>query len=109
MKKSIRFLDANMLRALACALMLCDHMWATIVPGNEWMTWLGRLAFPIFAFQIAEGFFHTSNFRNYAATAFRTGLRDSVRSGLRLHHTLSVSPERHVYPAVWASCHQGAG
>ena len=42
--KSIRFLDANMLRALACALMLCDHMWATIVPGNEWMTWLGRLA-----------------------------------------------------------------
>ena len=31
MKKSIRFLDANMLRALACALMLCDHMWATIV------------------------------------------------------------------------------
>ena len=45
MKKSIRFLDANMLRALACALMLCDHMWATIVPGNEWMTWLGRLAF----------------------------------------------------------------
>ena len=23
--------------------MLCDHMWATIVPGNEWLTWLGRL------------------------------------------------------------------
>ena len=27
---------------------------------------LGRLAFPIFAFQIAEGFLHTSNFRRYA-------------------------------------------
>ena len=78
MKKSIRFLDANMLRALACALMLCDHMWATIVPGNEWMTWLGRLAFPIFAFQIAEGFFHTSNFRNYAVRLLIFGLVSEI-------------------------------
>lgn len=38
------------------ALMLCDHMWATVVPGGQWMTNLGRLAFPIFAFQIAEGY-----------------------------------------------------
>ena len=78
MKKSIRFLDANLLRGLACILMLCDHMWATIIPGNEWMTWVGRLAFPIFAFQIAEGYLHTSNFRNYAVRLLLFGLISEI-------------------------------
>ena len=59
-------LNAFLLRLLALALMLLDHLWATVVPGNDWMTFLGRLAFPIFAFQIAEGYFHTSNFKRYA-------------------------------------------
>lgn len=59
-------LDANMLRLLAMALMLCDHLWATLLPAQNWMTHLGRIAFPIFAFQIAQGYVHTSNFRKYA-------------------------------------------
>lgn len=64
MKKKLP-LSAFHLRLLALALMLSDHLWATVVPGNDWMTFIGRLAFPIFAFQIAEGFFHTSDFKRY--------------------------------------------
>lgn len=59
-------LSASTLRVLAMAFMLLDHMWATIIPGNNWMTYVGRLAFPIFAFQIVEGFYHTSDRKNYA-------------------------------------------
>ena len=53
------------LHILAMLFMLCDHMWATIVPGNRWMTVVGRLAYPIFAFMIVEGLHHTKNLKKY--------------------------------------------
>ena len=58
-------LTSNMLRILAMAFMICDHLWAKVVPGNDWMTYVGRLTFPIFAFMISEGFIHTSNLKKY--------------------------------------------
>lgn len=53
------------LHIMAMAFMLCDHLWGTIVPGNDWLTCIGRIAFPIFAFMIVEGYFHTSNLKKY--------------------------------------------
>lgn len=53
------------LHILAMGLMLCDHLWATVVPGNDWLTCVGRLAFPIFAFMIVEGYFHTHSVKKY--------------------------------------------
>ena len=58
------------LHLLAMGLMLCDHLWGTIVPGNDWLTCLGRISFPIFAFLIVEGYFHTKNVKKYALRLF---------------------------------------
>lgn len=58
-------ISANVLRLLAIVLMLTDHIWATFMVFGDWMTYIGRLAFPIFAFQIVEGFVHTSNLKKY--------------------------------------------
>ena len=55
-----------MLRLIAIVLMVSDHIWATYMSFGNWMTYIGRMAFPIFAFQIAEGFVHTKNFKKYA-------------------------------------------
>lgn len=76
--KKLRCIDSFTLKLLAMALMLCDHMWATIVPGNLWLTCLGRLAFPIFAYQIVEGFFCTRNFRRYWGRLFLFALLSEV-------------------------------
>ena len=53
------------LHILAMACMLCDHMWASLFPYMEWMTCVGRIAFPIFAFMIVEGYFHTKDIKKY--------------------------------------------
>ncbi len=58
-------LDAWQLKILAMALMFCDHLWGTLLPGYPWLTYVGRLAFPIFSFQIVEGFFHTGDRKRY--------------------------------------------
>lgn len=59
-------ISSSGLHILAMGLMLCDHLWATVVPGNVWLTCVGRVAFPIFAFLIAEGYRHTRSWRKYA-------------------------------------------
>lgn len=59
-------LSAAALHILAMALMLMDHLWATLLPAQDWLTCAGRLAFPIFAFMAVEGYFHTRNLKRYA-------------------------------------------
>ena len=59
-------LSAAALHILAMVLMLMDHLWATLLPAQDWLTCAGRLAFPIFAFMAVEGYFHTHSFKKYA-------------------------------------------
>ena len=66
MKRTLKLETSSFfLHLLAMALMLCDHLWATVVPGNDWMNCLGRIAFPIFAFMVAEGAYYTRSMKKY--------------------------------------------
>lgn len=66
MSKKLRFETTSfLLHIMAMIFMLFDHLWGTILPGNDWMTCIGRISFPIFAFMIVEGYFHTKNLKKY--------------------------------------------
>lgn len=70
MKKSFFNISSATLHIIAMLFMLLDHMWATITPGIDWMTCVGRMAFPIFAFMIVEGYFHTHSLKKYMIRMF---------------------------------------
>lgn len=58
-------LDGGALKGIAAALMLTDHVGAILLPEVPVLRCVGRLAFPIFAFFIAEGYAHTRDFGRY--------------------------------------------
>ena len=66
----IQFLSGNMLKILAAVAMLSDHIGLLFFPGNIVFRIVGRLAFPIFAFMIAEGTKYTRNKAKYFSMIF---------------------------------------
>lgn len=58
-------MSANMLKGIALIAMTLDHAGLMLFQGVGWMRIVGRIAFPIFAFMIAEGCRYTRNRRKY--------------------------------------------
>lgn len=63
--KKIQCLSGSTLKLLAMALMLIDHAGHVLFPHLTWMRAVGRIAFPIFAFFVAEGLHYTRSRPKY--------------------------------------------
>lgn len=58
-------LSQEALKIIACLTMLMDHVGAVLLPQYHWLRGVGRIAFPIFCFLLAEGAVYTRNPRKY--------------------------------------------
>ena len=63
--KGIRCLDGTMLKIIAMISMVIDHVGDMFFPELLWLRMIGRLAMPVFAFCITEGYIHTRNRKKY--------------------------------------------
>ena len=66
-------LTNNQLKIIAMVAMLLDHVGKVLLPQYPILQIIGRLAFPIFAFMIAEGCFYTKNKMRYFLTVALLG------------------------------------
>ena len=66
-------LTNNQLKIIAMISMLIDHIGVQIYPDLQILRIIGRLAFPIFAYMIAEGCFYTKNKTRYLLMIFGLG------------------------------------
>ncbi len=66
-------LSGNALKIIAMLAMFIDHLGLLLFPGHPIFRMIGRLAFPIFAFMIAEGCVYTRNRARYLGMIFGLG------------------------------------
>lgn len=58
-------LTGNQLKIIALIAMTCDHVGKQLLPQATVLQIIGRLAFPIFAYMVAEGCIHTKSKKKY--------------------------------------------
>ncbi len=65
--EKVQFLDGTMLKIIAVISMVLDHTGDNFFPDQVWMRAAGRIALPVFAFCLAEGWTHTRDQKKYLA------------------------------------------
>jgi len=98
-KSKIFVLSGNALKIIAASLMLTDHIGYILFPQYKIFRIIGRMSFPVFAFMIAEGCYHTRNKLKYFLTVFCLAVacqvvyyffNDSLDMGVLVTFSLSI-------------------
>lgn len=101
-------LTSNQLKLIALVIMTIDHIGEFLLPQYRILRIIGRLAFPIFAYMIAEGCRFTSNRARYLGTVFGVGvlyqlvvfcLTKSLSMSILITFSMSISL---IYCIGWA-------
>ena len=111
-------LSANALKLVAAVTMLIDHTGAILFPKILWLRIVGRLAFPIYAFMVAQGCKYTRNGLRYFLSMFTLGVicqvvysaaEGSDRLNILLTFSVSIAlslllhgVKRAIYTQKWA-------
>lgn len=117
MKSRWKFLDSDMLKAIAIVTMVIDHIGASLLEtilysGNAGLPdyWyevdtvlrsIGRTAFPIFAFLLVEGFFYTHSRKKYLGRLLLFAVLSEMPFDLAFYGSLFYPGSQNVF---WTFC-----
>lgn len=112
--EKVKIINGSLLKIIAVVCMLIDHLAFLILPhlelfsepiglfGKEFTIiklgrLIGRVAFPIFAFLITEGFLHTKNHKKYGINLFAFALVSEIPYNLFLSGKIFNINSQNVY------------
>lgn len=101
--KSIGCLNGNMLKIIACLAMLLDHIGHTFIQNHNSSSYLwlscviGRLAFPIFVYLLAEGLYYTRDRKKYIGRMCLFALVSEFPYNLMMSGKMSDLTHQNVY------------
>ena len=76
--KKLQILDVTALKLIAMICMVLDHTGNAFFPEKMWLRAIGRIAMPVFAFCVSEGFIHTRDRKRYILRMLFFGLISEV-------------------------------
>ena len=88
------------LRLLALALMCVDHAGLALFPAVPAFRWVGRLAFPLYCFLIAQGYRHTRDLRAYARRLLLFALLSEIPFDLLIFGRIASTVEQNALFAL---------
>ena len=71
-------MSSFVIKLIAIITMLCDHSGDAIIGQFSFLNVIGRIAFPLFCFQIVIGYKHTKNVNKYLLRLFLFGLISQI-------------------------------
>lgn len=71
-------MSSFVIKLIAIITMLCDHTSDAIIGQFSFLNVIGRIAFPLFCFQIVVGYRHTKNVNKYLLRLFLFGLISQI-------------------------------
>lgn len=97
-KNKVGFLSTNLLKIIAITAMVVDHA-SVIFIGGQPTIWrdIGRIAFPIFAFLIAQGAIHTKNRLKYLLRLVAFSVISEVPYDIAFKGTYFETTSQNVY------------
>jgi hypothetical protein len=90
-------MSSSTLKWIAIITMIIDHIGAVFFPQTMVLRAIGRLAFPIFAFAIAEGCIHTKDMKKYALRLGVFALLSEIPFDLAFSQTLLSLHHQNVF------------
>lgn len=73
-----KFLNKTHLKIISCLLMIIDHVGHVFFPQYKVFRVIGRVAFPLFAYFVAEGMYYTKSRRKYQLTMLYVALVSQI-------------------------------